>query len=57
LLMARDAKQWAQRVRRYKDKLVTRHIWAGREAFIRRWNPTLPAAAAEAPRPAAARSG
>jgi hypothetical protein len=57
LLMARDAKHGAERVRRCRDKLVTRHVWAGREAFIRQWSPTPPAAAAEAPRPAAARSG
>lgn len=57
LLMARDAKQGAERVKRYRDKLITRHIWAGRESFIRRWTPTPPAAAAEAPHLAAAHSG
>lgn len=57
VLMARDAHAGAERVRRHRDKLVTRHIWAGREAIIRRWTASSPAAAAATPRSAAARSG
>jgi hypothetical protein len=39
LLMARDSSQGSERVRRYKDKLVTRHIWMSREDLIRRYAP------------------
>lgn len=57
VLMARDAHHGAERVKRHREKLVTRHIWAARESFIRRWTASSPAGAAGAPRPTAARSG
>jgi len=37
LLMARDASTGAARVREHREKLVTRHIWFPREAFLRRY--------------------
>jgi peptidoglycan-N-acetylglucosamine deacetylase len=37
LLMARDSSQGSERVRRYRDKLVTRHIWMSRAELIRRY--------------------
>ncbi len=40
VLMARDAKEGAQRVKRHREKLVTRHIWVTRESLIRRWPPS-----------------
>lgn len=37
VLMARDSHAGAERVRQHRHKLITRHIWFTREAFIRRW--------------------
>jgi hypothetical protein len=37
VLMARDARDGAERVRQHRAKLVTRHIWYPREAFLARY--------------------